>query len=127
MKGIRLAVLGLALALSSTVAGAQGGGGGGGGRGAGRPNPLMNGITLSEEQTTKVTEINAKFAEKRTAARGLMATDRAAAMKANADIAAEVNPLIRAILTPDQQAVFDKNAAVAKQRADSVAKANPTL
>jgi Spy/CpxP family protein refolding chaperone len=124
MKAIRIAVLGLALALTSTVASAQGGGGGG--RGAGRGNPMMTGITLSEEQQAKVTEINTKYAAERPD-RALMQSDRAAFMKKQADFTAKVNPEIRAILTPDQQAVWDKNAAVAKVRADSMAKANPAL
>jgi Spy/CpxP family protein refolding chaperone len=124
MKGIRIAMLGLALVMGSTVASAQGGGGGGGGRG-GRPNPMMVGITPSEEQAAKITEIRAKYADDMAAARTLSQTDRPAGMKKNAEISAKMNADIRAILTPDQQAVFDKNGAVQKARMDSIAKTMP--
>lgn len=125
MKALRIAALGLALMVGSTAAYAQGGGGGGGGGRGGRGNMMMTGITLSEEQTAKVAEINGRYAADRAAARELMQTDRPAFMKKNTEISAKVNAEIRAILTPDQQAVFDKNAAVQKARADSMAKAMP--
>ena len=128
MKALRIAALGLALMVGSTAAYAQGGGGGGGGGGrGGRGNMMMVGITLSEEQTAKVAEINGRYAADRTAIREMMATDRPAAMKKQAEVSAKANAEIRAILTPDQQAVFDKNGAVQKARMDSVAKANPPI
>ena len=53
--------------------------------------------------------------------------DRPAAMKKQAELNAKMQPEQRAILTAEQQAMFDKNLAAAKMRADSIAKANPTL
>lgn len=127
MKGIRIAVLGLALALTSTVASAQGGGGGGGGGRGGRGGAAMMGITLTEEQMAKMAEIRTKYATESQAIRDLMATDRPGAMKKQAELNAKMQPEQRAILTAEQQAMFDKNLAAAKMRADSIAKANPTL
>jgi len=122
MKGIRIAVLGLALVLGSTVAGAQGGRGGG--RGG---NMAMAGIdsTLSADQRAKMAEITAKYAAETQAIRALMATDRPAAMKKRAELTAKMAPEMRAILSAEQQIVWDKNQAAMKARADSIAKANP--
>ena len=122
MKGIRIAVLGLALVLGSTVAGAQGGRGGG--RGG---NPAMAGIdsTLSADQRAKMAEITAKYAAETQAIRALMATDRPAAMKKRAELTAKMAPEMRAILSAEQQVIWDKNQAGMKARADSIAKANP--
>ena len=125
MKGIPMAVLGLALVLGATVAGAQGGGGGGG-RG-GRSNPAMAGIdsTLSADQRAKLAEISAKYAVEMQAIRDLMATDRPAAMKKRGELAAKMAPEQRAILSAEQQTTWDKNQATMKARADSMAKAMP--
>jgi hypothetical protein len=120
MKGIRIAVLGLALVLGSTVAGAQG-------RGGGRGNPAMAGIdsTLSADQKAKMAEIVAKYAAETQAIRDLMATDRPGAMKKRAELTAKMAPEMRAILSAEQQIVWDKNQAAMKARADSIAKAAP--
>lgn len=130
MKALRIAALGLALvAGSTTVAVAQGGppAGAQGGRGGGRGNPQMAGIELTADQTAKIAEIQAKYAPELQAIRDMMQSDRAGAMKKRADLNAQMQPQQRAILTADQQAVFDKNVAAAKARADSVAKANPAI
>lgn len=131
MKAIRIAALGVALVLGSTVASAQGGPPAGAqqqgqpGRGGNRPNQLMAGIELTADQQAKMAEIQAKYAPEMQAIRDLMATDRPGAMKKRADLNAKMQPEQRAVLTAEQQAVFDKNAAAAKARADSIAKAAP--
>ena len=127
MKGIRIAVVGLALVLGAAVAGAQGGGGGGGGGRGGRGNPAMAGIdsTLSADQRAKLGEISAKYAVEMQAIRDLMATDRPAAMKKRGELAAKMAPEQRAILSAEQQATWDKNQAMMKARADSMVKAMP--
>ncbi len=111
MKALRFAVLGVALILCTAVsAQAQGGGGMGGGRG-GRGNMLMVGIdsTLSPDQKAKMAEITAKYAPEQQAIREMMQTDREGAMKKRMDLSGKMNPEIRAILSKDQQAIFDKN------------------
>lgn len=122
MKAIRIVALGLALVVGSTVASAQGGAPGGRG---GRGNPQMTGIELTADQQAKMAEIQAKYAPELQAIRDLQATDRPAAMKKRADLNTKMQPEQRAILTADQQAVFDKNVLAAKARADSIAKAAP--
>jgi len=101
------------LAAASAPSMAQGGGMGGGG---GRMDPaqmatrtsdrLMTGITLSATQSDSVKAIDARFAASMKAAMG--GSDMRAQMtgmrtKQQADL--------RAVLTSDQQATFDKNVA----------------
>jgi Spy/CpxP family protein refolding chaperone len=129
MKALRIAALGVALVIgSATVASAQQQAGAPG-RGAGRPNPLMVGIdsTLTAEQKTKIADINAKYQPEMAAVRELMATDREGAMKKRAEITAKQNPEIRAVLTKEQQATFDKNVEeLAKRMANGGGQRPPT-
>ena len=111
MKALRIAALGVALVVGSAVsAHAQGGAGMGGGRG-GRGNMLMVGIdsTLSPDQKAKVAEVMAKYAPEQQAIRDMMQTDREGAMKKRVELSGKMNPEIRAILSKEQQATFDKN------------------
>ena len=112
MNALRIAALGVALVVGAAVsAHAQGGGAGmGGGRG-GRGNMLMVGIdsTLSPDQKAKVAEVMAKYAPEQQAIRDMMQTDREGAMKKRVELSGKMNPEIRAILSKEQQATFDKN------------------
>ena len=128
MKAIRIAALGVALLAGSTaVAGAQAGmpaptqqGGPGGGRGG--FNRSMNGIELTEAQKTKVAEIQAKYQPDLQAVRESMqgGGDRAAAFTKMQAIRDKMNPEIRAVLTPEQQTIFDKNLAEQKARMEQM-------
>ncbi|MEP6990225.1 MAG: hypothetical protein ABJA80_04775, partial [bacterium] len=117
MKALRMAALGAALVVGGSMSVmAQGGAPGtmqqGGGRG-GRPNMQMKDITLSAEQQAKVDEINKKYSPEMQEIRDAMQAggDRAASMKKMGELRAKMAPEIRAVLTADQQVVFDKNAA----------------
>jgi Spy/CpxP family protein refolding chaperone len=127
MKAFRIAALGVALlAGSSAIAGAQaagapaapqqGGGQGGPGGGRGGIGRILTGITLTEAQQAKFTEIQAKYAPQLTAAREGAGGDRAAMMKAMTSINDKMYPELRAVLTPEQQTVFDKNLEERKAR-----------
>lgn len=126
MKAIRIAAFGVALLVGSTaVAGAQAataapqqqgqGGGGGGGRGM---NRLITGIELTDAQKSKLAEINAKFAPEMTALREAMqgGGDRAEGMKKMQALRDKMNPEVRAVLTAEQQVVYDKNVEEQKAR-----------
>jgi len=126
MKALRIAALGVALlAGSAAIAGAQaaapgtqqqggpGGPGGGPGRGIGR---LLTGITLTEAQQTKFNEIQTKYQPQMAAAREAAAGDRAAMFKGMQAINDKMYPELRAVLTPEQQAIFDKNIEERKAR-----------
>ena len=127
MKAIRIAALGVALlAGSAAVASAQAGapapaqqGGPGGGRGG---NRSLNGIELTDAQKAKVTEIQAKYQPEMQAIRESMqgGGDRAEAFKKMQVLNDKRNPEIRAVLTPEQQAIFDKNLAEQKARMEQM-------
>jgi Spy/CpxP family protein refolding chaperone len=128
MKAIRIAALGVALLAGSTaVAGAQAAtqaptqqGGPGGGRGG--FNRTMNGIELTDAQKKKVAEIQAKYQPDLQAVRDAMqgGGDRAAAFTKMQAIRDKMNPEIRAVLTAEQQAIFDKNLAEQKARMEQM-------
>ena len=124
MKAIRIVVLGLALMAGSTAAYAQGGGGGGG-RGPGRGPNVLTGIELTDAQKAKQTEIMAKYMpdmQKMQADMQAEGADRPALMKKRMELNEKRNTEVRAILTPEQQAVFDKNV---KDAAEARAKMAP--
>jgi Spy/CpxP family protein refolding chaperone len=125
MTAIRIAALGVALlAGSAAVAGAQAAtqaptqqGGRRGGF-----NRSLNGIELTEAQKAKVAEIDAKYAPELTAVRESMqgGGDRAEAFKKMQAINEKRNPEVRAVLTAEQQAIFDKNLAEQKARMEQM-------
>jgi Spy/CpxP family protein refolding chaperone len=127
MKAIRIAALGVALlAGSAAVASAQAGapapaqqGGPGGGRGG---NRSLNGIELTDAQKTKVAEITAKYQPDLQAIRESMqgGGDRAAAFTKMQAVRDKMNPEIRAVLTAEQQTIFDKNLAEQKARMEQM-------
>jgi|SRR5215203_4568482 len=126
MKAFRIAALGVALLAGSTaIAGAQAAtqaptqqGGPGGGRGG--FNRSLSGIELTEAQKTKVAEIQAKYQPEMQAIRESMqgGGDRAQAFTKMQALNDKRNPEIRAVLTPEQQVIFDKNLAEQKARMD---------
>lgn len=113
MRRINIAACSLMLmALASAPAMAQGNRGGGGGRmdpaqmAQRTSDRLLTGITLTAAQTASIKTINEHYA-----------TDAKAAMGGD-DMRAKMTELrtkqrtdIRAVLTADQQATFDKNVA----------------
>jgi hypothetical protein len=114
MKGIRMAVLGAALVFGvTTVASAQGGGGQRGG-GRGGIARLMTDITVSADIQTKIDTIAAKYQaqtrELMTAAGGAGGMDDATRAKMM-ELNTKRNAEIRALLTAEQAAQFDKNVA----------------
>lgn len=113
---LRILSLALALGCVSTVAQAQGGGGGGGGGRGGmsmedRKAKMFEGITLTADQKTKIDTIMAQTAKKQAELRASMGPDgdRQAMMTKNREMQGEQTKAIKAILTADQQAAFDKN------------------
>ena len=128
MKAIRIAALGVALlAGSAAVASAQAGGPapaqqGAPGGGRGGFNRSLNGIELTEAQKAKVAEIQAKYQPEMQAIRESMqgGGDRAEAFKKMQALNEKRNPEIRAVLTPEQQAIFDKNLAEQKARMEQM-------
>src|SRR5688500_8624319 len=134
MNRIRMAALGAALVLGMTAtAEAQGGGAGRAGGGRGGVARLMTDITVSAEVQTKIDTIVAKYEVQRRELMGMPAGGAAAAGGGGgggggmgmqmtdeqrtkiAELTAKRNAEIRALLTAEQQVVFDKNVAAAPQ------------
>ena len=120
MKTIRIAMLTVAVvAGTSAVASAQASptpsqqGGVAAGRGRGM-SPTA-GIELTEEQKTKLAEITKKYQPEMQAVRESMQSggDRAESMTKMMALRDKSNADIRAVLTANQQVVFDKNMAEA--------------
>ena len=108
---IRIFSLALALGCVSTVAQAQGGGGGRGMSMEDRKAKMFEGITLTADQKTKVDTIMAETAKKQAELRASQApdADRQAMMGKMREFQAEQAKAIKALLTADQQPLFDKN------------------
>lgn len=144
MSWTKLAVAGIALCAVASVAGAQGtppaaqpqgapqgpqgGPPQGGMRGGRGMQMLFEGITLTDEQQTKLQGINEKYRDQMRAlfpnGRGGGPPDDATRAKID-DIRAKQNAEIRALLTTEQQAIFDKNLAEAKKRSEQMGNRPP--
>jgi len=123
MKVFRIAALGLALvAGTAVVASAQAAPQQQGQRGGARPNQQLKDITLTAEQQTKIDEINKKYAPEMQVIRESMQSggDRAEGMKKMQALREKMGPEIRAILTPEQAAIYDKNLAEQKARMEQM-------
>ena len=120
MKAVRIAALGVALVSGgSGLAGAQAAATqqlGGAGAVRGRGNQQLDGIELSAEQKTRLEAITTKYADQNKRVRELMAADPAAAMRQMVAVREKMLPEVRAVLTAEQQAIFDRNIAELKAR-----------
>lgn len=121
MRVIRFAVAAALMMTTATVASAQGGQGQGmtaEQRQQRQNEMLFKGITLTETQKAKVDSIQAaaRTANQAMMQRGAMqdSASRATMMEARRKTMAD----IRAVLTPEQQPVFDKNLEAMPQRGE---------
>jgi len=121
MKAIRIAALAAALLIGgAAIASAQGAMQQGG---QGRRNMQLDGIELTDAQKTKLEEIQKKYQPEMMALRAEFQSgsgDRAGLMKKTAALRERSSAEIRAILTPDQQVVFDKHTAEMKARMEQM-------
>jgi len=122
MKGRMIAALSLlAVAAAAAPAMAQAGMGGPPNAGAmaqRSSDRMLQGITLSAAQSDSVKAIDARYGSDMTAIFQAAAGDRAAMREKMMPLRAKQRTDIRALLTADQQAAFDKNVAdMDKERA----------
>ena len=120
MKLARLVVLAVALlATGSVVAEAQGGPPRGGGR-AMNPTPmLLENITLTADQQVEVDMISARYTAEMAAFREKMQAgggDMQAAREEMQKMRTKLQTELRAVLTAEQQSVFDRNVEAMAQR-----------
>lgn len=116
MKAIRIAALVAALLISgAAIASAQGAMQQGG---QARRNVQLDGIELTDAQKSKLEEIQKKYQPEMMALRTEFQSggDRVELMKKSVALRERSSAEIRAILTADQQTVFDKHTAEIKAR-----------
>ncbi len=119
MKALRIAALVAALLVSgAAIASAQGAMQQGG---QARRNVQLDGIELTDAQKVKLEEIQRKYQPEMMALRTEFQNggDRAELMKKSAALRERSSAEIRAILTADQQGVFDKHTAEIKARMEA--------
>jgi Spy/CpxP family protein refolding chaperone len=125
MKAIQTAALAIALCAGMTsIASAQGQPmGQGERRGGGMGGMLLKDITLSDAQKAQIKTIREKYmpqqVELRKAAQAVGGAPDEAARARMMDLQSKQSAEIRAVLTADQQVVFDKNAADMKARMEA--------
>ena len=127
-KALRMAALGAALLVgSATLVQAQAGGAQQQGERRGGRNMELNGIELTDAQKVQLEAIQKKYQPEMMSIRNDMMNggDRAELMKKAADLREKSAKDIRAILTPDQQVVFDKNLAEQRARMEERRKQAP--
>lgn len=111
LLAIPLLLLGAAVAAAQTPAG----GPGGGGFGQRRMQRLLQGITLTSEQQTKVDSITAKYRAQMPPFTPGTPPDSATREKMRA-LFSNQDEEIRATLTPDQQKIWDQNVTEMRNR-----------
>jgi Spy/CpxP family protein refolding chaperone len=126
MKVIRIATLAIALCAGMTsIASAQGQPEpqGQGGRGGGMGGMLLKDITLTDAQKDQIKTIREKYMpqqmELRKAAQATGTAPDEATRTKMMDLQTKQAADIRAVLTADQQAIFDKNMADMKARMET--------
>jgi Spy/CpxP family protein refolding chaperone len=127
MKVFRIAAFSAALLIAgAAMASAQAQQGG---QMGGRRNGMqMNGIELTDAQKVKREEIQKKYEPKMIELRDQMMNggDRTELRKKFMTLQEQAGAEIRAILTPDQQVVWDKNMAEMKARAEQMQRQAPS-
>jgi Spy/CpxP family protein refolding chaperone len=125
MKAFRIAALSAVLLIgAAAMAKAQQGG-----QMGGRRNSMqMNGIELTDAQKAKREEIQKKYEPEMMTLRDQMMNggDRTEFRKKFMALQDKAGAEIRAILTPDQQVVWDKNMAELKARMEQAQRQAPT-
>jgi Spy/CpxP family protein refolding chaperone len=107
------------LAITAAPAAAQPPQGGGGGGRQMMQNMLFEGITLTDAQKTKVDSIRADYRAKAMAERGNAGAGNppdSATMAARRERMQAERTALRAVLTGEQQATFDKNVQAMEER-----------
>jgi Spy/CpxP family protein refolding chaperone len=126
MNAFRIAALSAVLLIgAAALATAQGQQGG---QIGGRRNMQMNGIELTDAQKVKREEIQKKYEPDMMTLRDQMMNggDRTELRKKFMALQDKAGAEIRAILTPDQQAVWDKNMAELKARMEQAQRQAPS-
>jgi periplasmic protein CpxP/Spy len=113
MKKLQLALVAVMLTASASVAAAQDAQPQGQRQG-GRPDMmagLMQGITLTADQQTKIDTLTKKYADQRAAIRADQTLDQDARRAKSRELMGKQQEEVKALLTDEQKKVFEKNVA----------------
>ena len=113
MKNLQLALVAVMLTASASVAVAQDAQPQGQRQG-GRPDmmaSLMQGITLTADQQTKIDTLTKKYADQRAAIRADQTLDQDARRAKSRELMGKQQEEVKALLTDEQKKAFDKNVA----------------
>lgn len=123
MKAFRIVALGAVLLVAGAVSARAQGGAMQQGQGR-RPSPLLDNMMLTDAQKAKIEGINRKYQPEMQAIFESMNNggDRAEARQKRQALFAKMQPEIRAVLTPDQQVIFDKNVAEMNARMEQMSR-----
>jgi Spy/CpxP family protein refolding chaperone len=124
MKTIRVLALGALLLVAGAISARAQGGASQQGQAARRPDRLLDNMMLTESQKAKIEGIMRKYQPD---VQALMQArnsggDRAENVQKLMALRERIEPEIRAVLTSDQQAIFDKNVAEQKVRMEQLMK-----
>jgi hypothetical protein len=124
MKAIRVVALGALLLIAGAVSARAQSGGSQQGQAGRRPSPLLENMMLTDAQRAKIEGIQRKYQPEIQAIQESMSTggDRAEAFRKRNALLERMQPEIRAVLTADQQPVFDRNVAEMRARMAQMSK-----
>ncbi|MGE0354458.1 MAG: hypothetical protein AB7I33_05750 [Gemmatimonadales bacterium] len=115
LRALSFLLLTVVIAAPAAVAQNPAGQGQGRGMGGRQMQMLMQGITLTADQQTRVDSLNTAFMEQMRAM-GRPEPGDEKAMTERREIMTKHQQAVRALLTKEQQAVFDKNVEAMKAR-----------
>lgn len=124
MKAFRVVALGALLLIVGAVSARAQEGATQQGQAGRRPSPLLDNMMLTDAQKAKIEGIHRKYQpELRAIAESVNAGgDRGEAFRKRAALLDRMQPEIRAVLTADQQPIFDKNVAEMRARIAQMSK-----
>ena len=122
MKAIRIVALGAVLLVAGAVTAHAQGGVTQQGQGGRRSERLLDNMMLTESQRSKIEGIMRKYQPEMQSIQesANAGSDRSEARTRLFALRDKMQPEIRAVLTPDQQAIFDKNAVEQKARLEQM-------
>jgi hypothetical protein len=124
MKAFRVVALGALLLIAGAVTARAQGGASQQGQAGRRPSPLLDNMMLTESQKAKIEGIQRKYLPEIQAISESMSNggDRAEAFRKRTALLEKMQPEIRAVLTADQQPVFDRNVSEMRARMEQMSK-----
>ena len=124
MKAFRVVALGALLLVAGAMTARAQSGAAQQGQAGRRPSPLLDNMMLTDAQKAKIEGIQRKYQPEMQAIFEAMNNggDRADALRKRTALLEKMQPEIRAVLTADQQPVFDKNVAEMRARIEQMSK-----